>query len=403
MSINETNKLDIQRLNLQSVDENGKVKTSFEIEEGTGFIIIKSAILASVGVLQYLGSSLGLTNERALHHINVFQSAQNLFSAENLAGANGVVVTDEHPEEKLVEVYNENNFILFGFSLERAKQLGKYLVNDIKITDKRAIDMILEAEEKGFKLGFSLGYMVEYKPERGTYKDDDSGEEWEYEYIKDMKKINHIAFTKLPRNKETVFTDSKEKGMEKEKVKFIFNLGQNRIETITTDSLMEVAPLVVEQSKEVARLSGELKKIKETATDSEDKITELNAKIKELKELLKAEKEKVSAAESKAENDSLKKDAIEFAKKQQIKISTDSEDSLESILKTVLTDSGVKEVEELDINALKTTYNIYKDLNSRDTTGMYKTGGKQNDSQEDSSQGLSNEQFATIFGGMNFK
>jgi hypothetical protein len=389
--------IDIQHLNLQSVDEKGKIQTSFSIEKGTGFVIIKNAILASEGVLPYLGARLGLTGPDADKYFNVFQPGTNLFSKENLEGANHVVVTDEHPDDRVVEIYKNGNFIQFGFSLGAAKKIGKYLVNDIKLTDGMAIDIILSGES----LGFSLGYVVEYKSEAGVYKD--NGVDNPYEYVKTMKNINHIAFTRFPRNKETIFTDEKDKKQMKRK--FTFNLGKGIFENITTDSLEEVSELVIKQSAVLAEAQKALKDLTKVGNDSSEKVAELEAQIAKLQEELKAEKEKLDASESKnedeakkAENDSLVKDVKEFAEVQNITISNDSVDASE-VMKAVLTDSGVENLDKLDMNALKSAYAVMKKANSGSTMSVYKTGGGANDSEDKKVEELQ----SNFFGGQNLK
>jgi hypothetical protein len=367
--------IDIQKIPLQSIGEDGKIKPTFLIEEHTGFIVIKNVVLASVGVLQYLGKKVGAIGDMAHEMIGVYQSEEDLFSDENMRGCEHVVLTDEHPEDQVVLIFESNNFKSFGFSLSNAKRIGKYLVNDIKIIDKEAIDLILSGEE----LGFSPGYAVEYTPKKGVYKDE-YGVEHPYGFEKHMVKINHIALTKNPRNKQTIFTDSEEKGEKKNMKRLVFTFGKDTTETITTDSVDEAMPLIAKQGQALLDLVKENEDLKiqiedqeKTATDSTSKIEELTKQKEDLEKQIADEKKKTADATAKAANDELLKDAIEFAKVQQIDVAQDSADDVEAVLKTVIGDSA--DTDGLDLAGLKAVYGVMKKANSADTTGMYKGGG----------------------------
>jgi len=358
---------DLYQNTLQSVDENGNVQTSFDIEQHTGFIIIKNAVLASAGVLEYAGHRLGLTGEDANKMFKVFQSEENLFNEINLKGANGVVVTEEHPIDQVVEIFDKGDFIQFGFTLERAKPIGKYLVNDIKITSANAIQNILN----GRTLGFSPGYEVGYIKQMGVYKDGDI--EITYDYVKDMKQINHIALTTSPRNKETIFTDKYDNNTKRKVMKkLFFQLQNGSTETITTDSIDEIIPLIVKQNQSIIDLEDALNNKSKLVTDSDDKVSELENKIKELQAQLEEEKKKTTKIAQKVENDSLLKDIKEFATTHQIKISNDSEDVVE-ILKDIIANDGI-DTKELDLKSLKPMYQLLKKQNSSNTLDRYNTG-----------------------------
>lgn len=122
--------------------------------DNDGMLVCKNAILGKAGTQYYAGYELGLDTGQA---IAVKRPEEEVFNDESLASLKGKTITLNHPDED-INVDNVS-YLSIGFIMDVRKD-GNYIIGDIKVTDKEAIELIQDKE----MIELSLGYEARLEP-----------------------------------------------------------------------------------------------------------------------------------------------------------------------------------------------------------------------------------------------
>lgn len=171
-------------------------------EMPNGFLVCKNVPIARTGEQEYLGSELGLDDERADQIVKVIREESEVFSPETLASFEGAIFTDEHPSS---EVTTQNvQYLQKGFVKDVRRGEGAdadKILADIIVTDPVTIGEIMN----GGKREISCGYQCEYVEQDGKI------------YQKNIRG-NHVALVDSGRaGKDVAIKDSAVKNTRKEK------------------------------------------------------------------------------------------------------------------------------------------------------------------------------------------
>lgn len=170
-------------------------------EMPNGFLICKNVPIARTGEQEYLGSELGLQDERSDKVVIVTREESEVFSPETLASFEGAIFTDEHPSD---EVTTQNvQYLQRGFikDVRRGSETdADKILADIIVTDPVTIGEIVNDGKREI----SCGYKCEYVEQDGKIY---------------QKKIrgNHVALVNSGRaGKDVAIKDSAVKANRKE-------------------------------------------------------------------------------------------------------------------------------------------------------------------------------------------
>lgn len=208
-------------------------------EMPNGFLICKNVPIARTGEQEYLGSELGLQDERREQIVIVTREESEVFSPETLASFEGAIFTDEHPSD---EVTTQNvQYLQRGFVKDVRRGSGEdadKALADIIVTDPVTIGEIINDGKREI----SCGYKCEYVEQDGKIY---------------QKKIrgNHVALVNSGRagkdvaiKDSAVKTDRKEKFfMKKNKNTKRQNLLSKFMGIITNDADPDVVGEIVEE------------------------------------------------------------------------------------------------------------------------------------------------------------
>lgn len=167
-----------------------------------GFLICKNVPIARTGEQEYLGSEIGLEDERKDRLVSVTREESEVFSPETLASFEGAIFVDEHPSD---EVNTQNvQYLQRGFIKDVRRGEGEdadKILADIIVTDSVTISEILE----NGKREISCGYKCDYEEADGKI------------YQREIRG-NHVALVNAGRaGKDVAIKDSKPQNTRKEK------------------------------------------------------------------------------------------------------------------------------------------------------------------------------------------
>jgi uncharacterized protein len=279
-----------------------------QIDTTTGFLTAP-VFLARVGIQEYYGHELGITDEPNTK-FQVYRSPKEVFSEKSLKTFKNLIVTDDHPTE-LVNLSNVEKYR--KGSVSEVNRNGDVLHGVITITEKNMIEKILDGKRE-----VSVGYIYDLEKQSGIYQG------VEYQFIQKNIEANHLAIVKKGRCgvECKLIIDKKGSKMGKVKIKGVDY-------DITDDKLAEAVGALIkthdaaeeELEKMQKEKDEEEKKKKEDAEeeakkqeDEEEKKKEEDNEEGEALKKVKDELEKV-----KAERDSLKKTGGQDAIKQTLK------------------------------------------------------------------------------------
>lgn len=167
------------------------------IDKDTGFLTAP-VTLARVGIQNYLGAELGLT-DRAGDVIRVFRSPEHVFDENSITTFTNLPVTDDHPSD-LVTV--DNVKALQVGSVSDVKRTGSVLTGVVTITDKTIIEKITSG-----KVEVSVGYTNCLVKKSGVV------DGMAYDYMQTDIKANHLAIVQAGRcGSACAITTDHEKG-----------------------------------------------------------------------------------------------------------------------------------------------------------------------------------------------
>lgn len=125
-----------------------------------GFLICKNVPIARTGEQEYLGSELGIEDERKDQIFVVIREENEVFSPETLASFEGTIFTDDHPSAD--EVNTENvQYLQRGFVKDVRRGTGAdadKIVADIIVTDTVTIGEIIDEGKREISCGYKCTY-----------------------------------------------------------------------------------------------------------------------------------------------------------------------------------------------------------------------------------------------------
>lgn len=134
-------------------------------ETPEGYLICKEVPIARIGVQEYLGRELGLSDKYD-DLIKVYREEEDVFSPEAIASFEGKPFTNNHPEPKV----DINNLPMYGKghvqNVRRSTSEPDLLVADVVATDPQIISEI----KNKVKREISSGYDCFYVPYKDGYR-----------------------------------------------------------------------------------------------------------------------------------------------------------------------------------------------------------------------------------------
>lgn len=119
-----------------------------ETEKETGFLYCRNSILGHVGVQQYNGYEVGITDQEV---IDVIREPEDVFDEDSLASMDGKPITLYHPDE-MVTSENFKKYAV-GF-IKNVHRDGDLIIGDLVINDMEAIEKVLDGDIKDLSLGY---------------------------------------------------------------------------------------------------------------------------------------------------------------------------------------------------------------------------------------------------------
>lgn len=230
-------------------------KHSIKLTERTyldqdGYLVCQDAIFGRTGTYKYLKRELGLTGNPN-EFVDLHRRAEDVFDEDSLNSLDGRPLTLQHPKEK-VNIDNYSKYAK-GF-VQNVRHNDSNIIGDIRITDKKARDLVLSDKMRELSLGYD---MTICQDENGDY------------YCKNIV-YNHLALVQYGRagnamildEKSEDFKEKEEEAMVEEKEK-LENEDQKSEEVVD-----EVVEEKVEDSEEVVNEDKE--EPKEEVKDSEE-------------------------------------------------------------------------------------------------------------------------------------
>lgn len=259
------------------------------IVTGEGYIRAK-AIVTRTGIFLY--NNADGTIRRELRH------PEDVWNEDSIASMELIPVTNNHPEEKLVDAKNFKKLAI-GFTGETIKKDGDYILANIVITDQDGVDWVQNQGRKEL----SLGYTVDLHPENGIY----NGEE--YDFRQKNIRYNHLAIVNQARagSEARIALDSMDTV---QILKEDFEMTKRKIK-IDNEELM-VEPSTADY---VERLQTDLKNLTEEKQRVDDEIKMIKDKLEATEAERDSYKEKsTSETDNKEVKEAVAMDAAEFNK-----------------------------------------------------------------------------------------
>ena len=150
-----------------------------KIVDGNGFWLIEDNPISRTGVFPYLGRQISPELEPDKIYM-VYRPAEELTSPETIESFNAVPFIDEH--EMIGEGFTKYDDRPAGGVLFNVKANGDVLTGDFKIYSEE-----LQEEIKNGKKELSLGYLCDYRLEKGVY----NGQR--YDAVQQNIRGNHVA------------------------------------------------------------------------------------------------------------------------------------------------------------------------------------------------------------------
>lgn len=166
-----------------SIDRIPTADLENKIDPHTGFLHTKVVICRS-GIQEYLGQELGLTGDDAGKIFNVLRHPDDVTNENSLATYKNIVITDEHPAERWVNLDNIKQLQkgqVSEIDIDRTQQ-EVHINGDMVITDQDLIN-----KTQSGKVEVSLGYAYEIIAEDGVY----NGTPYQFKYTNMI--ANHLS------------------------------------------------------------------------------------------------------------------------------------------------------------------------------------------------------------------
>lgn len=274
-----------------------------------------NAVVTRTGIFLYRNEDGSIRRE--LRH------PDDVWDEDSIASMELIPVTNNHPEEKLV---NAENFkrLAIGYTGESIKKDGDYILANVVISDQDGVNWIKNQGRKEL----SLGYTVDLHPESGSYK----GES--YDFRQKNIRYNHLAIVNQARaggearialdHNDTVEILTEVKEMAKKKIKI--DEEEVMVEPQTADYVERLLDDLKNLEEEKKRVDDEIKMIR-------DKLERTEAERDSYKERMDDPKEKNGATTAEAKMDAA---SFDRAVKERVKILKCAEETLEKSKRTNL-------------------------------------------------------------------
>jgi hypothetical protein len=252
-------------------------------EEG---YIRANAVVTRTGIFLYSNADGSIRRE--LRH------PDDVWDSDSIASMELIPVTNNHPDEKLV---NAKNFkkLAIGYTGETIKKDGDYILANVVISDQDGVDWIKNQGRKEL----SLGYTVDLHPEAGSY----NGEP--YDFRQKNIRYNHLAIVNQARaggearialdSQDTVEILTEVEQMAKRKIKI--DEEEVMVEPQTADYVDRLLADLKNLEDEKKRVDDEIRMIR-------DKLDKTEAERDSYKERVDNPKEKDGATVAEAKMDS---------------------------------------------------------------------------------------------------
>ena len=259
--------------------DQGFIQSSTDYTE-EGFLKCE-AIVTRTGVFLYRNADGSMRSELRL--------PEEVFNDSSIDSMKMIPVTNDHPKERLVSPENSKSLSV-GYTGENISKTENYVYANFIITDKNAIDEIVNHGKRQL----SLGYTVELEPSIGEYEGQD------FDFIQRNIRYNHLSIVHNARagNEAKISLDSQdaiqitkeEKDMTKRMVK------------IDEDEFM-VEP---EMAESVEKLLEDLKSLKDAKVMVDEELKMVEEKLQ--KAMGERDNAKEEATALLAENSELKEE-----------------------------------------------------------------------------------------------
>lgn len=267
-----------------------------------------NAVVTRTGIFLY--NNADGTLRRELRH------PDDVWNEDSIASMELIPVTNNHPEEKLV---NSQNFkkLAVGYTGETIRKDGDYILANVVITDSDGVNWVQNQGRKEL----SLGYTVDLHPENGSY----NGEP--YDYRQRNIRYNHLAIVDIARaggearialdSQDTVEILTEVDQMSKRKIKI--DNEEVMVEPQTADYVDRIQADIKNLHDEKKRVDDEIKML-------QDKLERTEGERDSYKERVDNPKEKEGATTGEA-----KMDAASFNKavNERVKVIKFAEQTLE--------------------------------------------------------------------------
>lgn len=244
-----------------------------------GYLDCKNAIFAHEGGRQYSTKELGITDEDS-NVIDVYRTADDLFSEQNLNSIKGKSVTDRHPSQMVSSKNWKKHEVGVVYD---AFQEGKFLKGHMLIKDEQKAKDVFNGKIRALSLGYKAKVV---KDEEGKYK-----------FVNSIN--NHIALVAKGRDSEAFIMDSADiivgEGGEKTLEQQTHTTEPNIVNDAIISNLSEVH--MVRTSSYDTETNEEVETVVETRTnrrtvEQDDNKQEVNSDIKD--EKIKENKKEIS-------------------------------------------------------------------------------------------------------------
>lgn len=282
------------------------------VETEEGYIRAK-AIVTRTGIFHYHNADG--TTRRELRH------PDDVWNEDSISSMELIPVTNNHPDEKLVNAKNFKNLAI-GYTGETIRKDGNYILANVVITDQEAVDWI---KNKGRK-ELSLGYTVDLHKEDGEY----NGEP--YDHRQKNIRYNHLAIVNTARAgaEARIALDSQDtveilkEGDEMVKRKIKIDNEEVMLEPSTADYVEKL-------EEDLKNLRAEKERIDEEIAAIKDKLSKAEAERDSYKD-------KAASKEDKADEKSIALDQAAFLKavSERVKILKIADETLEKAQKANL-------------------------------------------------------------------
>ena len=282
-----------------------------------------NAVVTRTGIFLYNNADGSLRRE--LRH------PDDVWDEDSIASMELIPVTNNHPEEKIVNAKNVKRLAI-GYTGETIKKDGDYILANVVITDQDGVDWVKNQGRKEL----SLGYTVDLHPENGSY----NGEP--YDYRQKNIRYNHLAIVNQARaggearialdSQDTVEILTEVEQMAKRKIKI--DEEEVMVEPQTADYVDRLMTDLKNLEDEKKRVDDEIKMIR-------DKLERTEAERDSYKERMDNPKEKDGATTSEAKMDSV---SFHKAVNERVKVLKFAEETLEKSKR-----SNLDSMSDLDI------------------------------------------------------